>query len=81
MVLDQEGKRVLVQHADLDTNEYYLEIRDGQLSKTFHLPPSISQLAPQGYSAKFIVGETEAIMLNGERQILEPLSTQDKKFE
>ena len=73
MILDREGTRILIQHADLDSNEYYLEILENQRSKTFKLPGSVTQLAPQGYLAELIVGEEDIILLNGERQVLEPL--------
>jgi hypothetical protein len=73
IILDHEGTRMLIQHADLDSNEYYLEILDNQRSKTFKLPDSVTQLAPQGYLAELIEGEADIILLNGKHQLLEPL--------
>jgi hypothetical protein len=73
VILDHDGRRILIQHADLDTNQYFLEILEGRRSTTFKMPDSITQLAPQGYSAELILGDESAIFLNGERYILEPL--------
>jgi hypothetical protein len=74
VVLDRKGARILIQHADLDTNEYYLEILNDQQSRTFKMPDFITQLAPQGYSAELIVGDDQVILINGTRYLLEPLA-------
>ena len=73
-VLDKHDGRVLLQHADLDINIYYIEIveADGR-RRTFELPASIGQLAPQGYSARLIPGQNAVILLNGRRTALKPL--------
>ena len=74
-VLDERGGRILLQHADLDINVYYIEIiePDGR-HREFELPDSIGQLAPQGYSARLIAGEDHVILLNGRRTTLKALS-------
>lgn len=73
LVLDRKGEQILIQHADLDTNEYFFELRQGHRSRTFRMPSFITQLAPQGYSAKIIEGEGDAILINGERYDLKQL--------
>lgn len=73
LVLDRKGERILIQHADLDSNKNFLELRDGQSSRIFQMPGFITQSAPQGYSAEIIEGDGGAILINGERQDLEPL--------
>ena len=65
VVLDQHGDTVLIQHAELDINRYYLELRQGESSHFFKLPEGITRLAPSGYSAKLISGDHSAILLNG----------------
>ena len=65
VVLDQHGDTVLIQHAELDINRYYLELRQGESSHFFKLPEGITMLAPSGYSAKLISGDHSAILLNG----------------
>ncbi len=47
-------KFVLIQHADLDINNYYFEIINKDISKSsfISMPDSIIQLAPQDFSAK-----------------------------
>lgn len=64
-VLDEANGRVLVQHADLDSNVYYLELieSNGQ-SSCFELPEGIGQLAPQGYTARLVSNSPDHIILN-----------------
>lgn len=65
-VLDERDGRVLLQHADLDSNIYYLEIVEGSGDRAgFELPGRIQQLAPNGYSAQLITGSSDQIVLNG----------------
>ena len=72
-VLDADGRRLLIQHADLDLNVYYLEIRepDGG-SRYFDYPISDGQLAPQGFSAALIPGSHSAILVDGHPFDLKP---------
>lgn len=72
-VLDQDGNRVLIQHADLDINIYYLEIIEGGRSTEYRLPSFITRLAPEGYSARLIAGEDHKILIDGKIVELEPL--------
>lgn len=65
-VLDKRDGRVLLQHADLDTNIYYLEIvEDLGQRRVFQLPDQVRQLAPNGYSAQLLSGSSDHIVLNG----------------
>ena len=66
-VLDAQADHVLIQHADLDGNHYYLEIRCGNSADFFELPSSVARLAPEGYSASLIEGESDSIILDGSR--------------
>ena len=72
-VLDSRDGRVLVQHADLDTNENYLELRDESGSRRYQLPVSVTALAPVGYSARLIPGGGDLVIIDGERLRLVPL--------
>ncbi len=78
VVLDARGEQVLIQHADLDTQENYLELRDESGSRLYQLPASITVLAPGGYSAQLIPGGVDLVIINGERQRLVPL---DRRIE
>ena len=60
-ILDEREGRVLVQHSDLDFNIFFLEIVDGDTRREFAMPDSITRLAPQGYVARLVPGESEAI--------------------
>ncbi len=77
-VLDADGERVLIQHAELDINVYYLEIRHGEDSRYFRMPESITQLAPQGYRAELVPDSDSEILLNGEKHRLEELKSEPK---
>ncbi len=70
VVLDARGGQVLIQHADLDTQENYLELRDESGSRLYQLPASITLLAPGGYSAQLIPSGVDLVIINGERQRL-----------
>ncbi len=72
VILHKDQKRILVQHADLDINEYFLEIFDGHRSHFFKMPSVISQLAPGGYKAELIPGQTSTILINGKPVVLDP---------
>jgi hypothetical protein len=72
-VLDSRGGRVLIQHADLDTNENYLELRDEGGSRLYQLPVAVTALAPVGYSAQLIPGGGSLVLIDGERVQLVPL--------
>jgi hypothetical protein len=64
-VLDSLDGRTLLQYADLDINEYWLEIKEKGISEYFVLPSQISQLAPKGYNAKLMKGISDSILING----------------
>ncbi|MCC6152735.1 MAG: hypothetical protein IT367_03205 [Candidatus Hydrogenedentes bacterium] len=66
-VLDETGGRVLIQHAELDGNRCYIEIRTDDRSALYAMPESIIQFAPQGYSARLLEGATNAIEIDGVR--------------
>ncbi len=72
-VLDSRDGRVLVQHADLDTHENYLELRDAGGSQLYQLPVPGSAVAPGGYSAQLIPGGGDLVIIDGERRRLLPL--------
>lgn len=44
----------MIQHAELDANSYYIEILRKNGSQYYYLPEFISQLAPQGYTARVL---------------------------
>jgi len=71
VVLDKLDDRVLIQHADLDTNENYFEIISGNTSEKYEMPFHITRLAPSGYEARLIDNDYEAILINGKRHVLE----------
>lgn len=72
-VLDETAGRALVQHANLDSNVYYLELVVAGVSRYYALPEAIGQLAPEGYSARIVSDQDELILLNGEEYRLSPL--------
>lgn len=72
-VLDERDGRVLLQHADLDSNIYYIEIRQAGDSTTYDMPAEVTQLAPQGYSAK-LTGTPDTILFNGRPRKLKVLT-------
>ncbi len=72
-VLDSRDGRVLVQHADLDTHENYLELRDESGARLYQLPVSVSAVAPVGYSARLIPGGGDLVIIDGVRLRLVPL--------
>ena len=72
-VLDSRDGRVLVQHADRDTHENYLELRDEGGSRLYQLPVSLSAVAPGGYSARLIPGGGDLVIIDGDRRRLVPL--------
>ncbi len=71
-VLDREGGRVLIQHADLDTNEAYLELLDATGSRTFEMPAFLTVWAPTGYTAQLLPGEDGVFLIDGRRHAPEP---------
>ena len=73
-VLDRSDGRVLIQHAELDGNRVYWEILTPPASQCFKLPPTSTQLAPQGCTAKLIAGKSDAVLLNGTETKLEPIA-------
>ena len=77
-VLDERENKVLIQHADLDTDtNNYLKIREGSKSTLFTFPESVTHYAPEGYKAALISGEENTILLNKERYELKPLIRKD----
>lgn len=74
-VLDQSPDRILIQHAELDGNIYYIEMRTGRGSEYFHLPDSVGELAPGGYEMKFTEGNDREVLHNGTVHTLRPLDT------
>jgi hypothetical protein len=75
MVLDRKGIRILIQHADLDSNEYSFEVREGSYSQFYKFADGIERLAPEGYSGRLIGTESGVILLDGRRYELEPLES------
>ncbi len=65
VVLDTDGRRTLIQHANLDDDDAYLEIHREAGSRHFELPSSVSVLAPVGYAARLIDGREDTILLDG----------------
>jgi len=76
VVLDSKDNRILIQHADLDSNEYSLEIIENETSFHYKLPSFITRLAPKGYTARLIENKNDEIIINGENVSLVP-SNQD----
>ena len=72
-VLDERENKVLIQHADFDTDaNNYMEIRGGSKSTLFTFPESITEYAPEGYKAVLITGEENTILFNEKRYELKP---------
>ena len=71
VILDKQLNRILIQHADLDTNEYYLEILDNDASERYKMPKTIYQLAPKGYTAMLTPTHIEITIKNGSKITME----------
>jgi len=64
-LLDEEvGQRALIQHADLESEIRYFELRDEKSSVRFPIPDTLTELSPPGYSASLIPGRSDVVMLN-----------------
>lgn len=72
-VLDTEGDRTLVLHADTVSGERYLELIVGKRSRRYRLPAGVRELAPGGYTANLLPGEDKWFAINGEWRRLDPL--------
>lgn len=66
-VLDETEERALIQHGDLDSNWYYLEIREKETSEEYEFPEFIRKVGENDYSAKLIKGNKKEILINGEK--------------
>ena len=64
VVLDREPARTLVQHANTETGERYLEIASATASRLYEIPVAAKGLAPEGYTAKLLEGETEWVQID-----------------
>ena len=74
VVLDREPSRTLVQHANAETGERYLEIVFVVGSaRHYQVPPAAKGLAPEGYTAGLLSGETEWVRINDQWEELVPL--------
>ena len=73
VVLDTDGVRTLIQHADLDDPDDYFEIRDDASSRYYALPDAVTALAPTGYTARLVPDRDGEIMLNGRLTTLDAL--------
>jgi hypothetical protein len=73
IILDRDPTRILIQHADLDSNDYFFEIIEQGTSKLWKMPSFLTQLAPQGYTANLVPDKKEIVLINGRQCILEPL--------
>ena len=71
-ILDRLQQRVLIQHGDLDTNWYFLEVRDEEISSKYQFPGNIHIVGEGDYSAELIEGDSEHILINGAKFKLEP---------
>lgn len=71
VVLDRADGRVLIEHGDLDTNRYYLEIRSGRSSEEFEVPPGLPSQIPGDVKVSLVTGTTDEIAFAGRRQRLE----------
>jgi len=71
-VLDEDGRRTLIQHADLDRGIRYFELRDGESSLRFPIPDSVTVLAPTAYRARLVSGRSDVILLDGALLRVEP---------
>ncbi|MDH5631752.1 MAG: hypothetical protein OEZ10_02030 [Gammaproteobacteria bacterium] len=70
-VLDKMENRILLQHGDLDTNWFYLEVIDNGKSYNYKFPKYIKRVGKGDYSANLIVNETRFILVNGKKYKLE----------
>ena len=66
VVLDDDGTRTLIQHANLDRKVQYLELRRAGDELSFRIPESVTVLAPMGYTARLVPGRDDVVRLNGE---------------
>jgi len=64
IVLDKTGEKILIQHGNLDTNIYYLEIKNGDTS-AFYECPDVTKIGIGDYSAKLVPEDDEHILING----------------
>ena len=71
-VLDEDGQRFLIQHADLDREIRYFELRDESSSVRFPIPNSLTVLTPMAYRARLIPGRSDAVMLDDAVLRIEP---------
>ncbi|ROS05559.1 hypothetical protein EDC56_1095 [Sinobacterium caligoides] len=69
-VLDRLGDRTLVQHGSLNAGDFYLEVIDDGVSKTFQFPDSINAVGENAYSAKLVDGEEGFVLINGNKFML-----------
>lgn len=73
VVLDREPMRTLIQHANTGTGERYFEIVSvGGISELYEIPAAAKGLAPEGYTANLLDGETEWLAINSRWEPLEP---------
>ncbi|BAJ01688.1 hypothetical protein [Shewanella violacea] len=69
-ILDSVDDRVLIQHGELDTNDFYLEIIESGESSKFQFPSSVVNVGRSGYSAQLIANDRAAILINDEIFVL-----------
>ena len=74
-VLDDRGDRALIQHAELDGNRCYFEIRAEGKSAFYAMPDSIVRFAPQGYSARLLEDTTGIVEIDGKQVKLVEIAT------
>ncbi len=64
-VLDEDvGQRALIQHANLDGDVRYFELRDTSSSVRFPIPDTLRDLSPQGYRGSLVPGRSDIVMLD-----------------
>jgi len=64
IVLDRTEEKILIQHADLDTNIYYLEVKKRNSSTLYEFPSFIAKIGSGDYSAKLIPENNEQVLIN-----------------
>jgi len=64
VVLDKIEEKILIQHGNLDTNIYYLEIKNRNTS-VFYEFPDVTKIGPGDYSAKLVPENDEHILIDG----------------
>ncbi len=72
-LLDVGPDMLLLQHGNIDTHDYYLEIIDKGKSRKYQMPETALKNAVKGYRAVFIEGEDKKIMINDRETELIPL--------